>query len=150
MGGHEGGHVAIAGEGKGGEPSDALRPAAVGAYPAQQERDRLRGVHVDDVLTVGLHSDVVAEPTRLFGCVGMAVGVHHQTEVVGRLPVAVGDVDQVGQPKRDDSLAHAVGHGLTEPQVCRIGQGRHQFGDPDSARRGRACHGLQSTVSAGV
>lgn len=64
----------------------------------------------------------------------MAVGVDQHAQVVGRLAVIRVGFDEVRQAQRDHGLAQAVLHRLVESEVGGVRQGRHEFGDPDSAR----------------
>ena len=131
---HENGHLPGRGHREGGQPPGAGQAAAVRADPPPHQGDHPRGAHVEQLVPVALHADVVAEPLRLLGRVGMAVDVHHQAEVIGGLQLPVAGPEQRGQPQRDHRLAHAVGHRLPEAQIRGVGQRRHQLRDPDAAR----------------
>ena len=102
------------------------------ADPPQQERDHPRGAHIEHLEGVALEADVVAEPFRLLGRVGVAVDVDHQPEVIGGLQLTAAGPGQACQPQRDHRLAHAMGHRLPQAQVGRVGQARHQLSDPDA------------------
>ena len=121
---------AAGGDGQGGDPASALEAGAVRGDPAQEERDHLRGVHVEHLEPEGLERDVVPEPARLLGGVRVAVGADHQAEVVRRLPLRRVGSHQVGQPQRDHGLPQAVVHGLAQPQVGGVRQRRDQLRDP--------------------
>ena len=110
-----------------------LRGPTMGSEPADEERDRLGRVHAEHLEAVALESDVVAEPLGLLRGVGVAIRVHHQAQVIGRLPLAVIGTDQFSQSQRDHRLAHAVVHRLPEPEVSGVGQRGDELGDPNPA-----------------
>ena len=123
----------------------ASRPARATADPCEASRRTMNAI-VPAVLmskvshALALERDVVAEPGRLLGRVGVAVHVHQQTEVVGGLPVGRRGAGQVGQAQRDDGLAHAVLHRLAQPEVGGVGQRRDQLRDPYPAARCASGH----------
>ena len=96
---------------------DPLEALAARADVPQQEDDGLWRVHRQRVVAVALEADVIAEPLRLLGRVGMAVHVHHQAEVVGGRPLPLVEPDGIGESERDNGLADAVLHGLPQPQI---------------------------------
>ena len=86
------------------ERRQPLRPRCA-ALPCEarlphEEGDDLRGVHAERLDTVGLEVDVVGEPRRLLGGVGVAVGVHQQPEVERRRAISLGGAGQLGQDGR--------------------------------------------------
>ena len=92
----------------------------------------IRAVLMSSRSNVALHADVVAEPQRLLGRIGVAVDIHHQPEVIGSLQLPAAGPGQAGQTQRDHRLAHAMGHRLPQAQIRGIGQGRRQLRDSDS------------------
>jgi hypothetical protein len=130
---HENGHLPWRGHREGGQPPGAGHAAAVRADPPPHQGDHPRRAHVEQLVPVALHADVVAEPLRLLSRIGVAVDVHHQAEVVGGLQLTVAGPEQAGQPQRDHRLPHAMSHRLPQAQVGGIGQRRHQLRDPDAA-----------------
>jgi len=98
--------------------------------PSDEEGENLRGVPAERLDTLGLETDVIVEPRRLLCRVGVAIGVHQQSEIKRRRPVLITGTGQLGETTGDHRLPQAVVHRLPKTQIGGVGQRPEQLCDP--------------------
>ena len=121
------------------EPTDHREPPDRGASTgdvADHEAHHRQTGHVDQV-AVGPHRHVVAEPLAHLVGVGHATNPREKRHVEDRGPLVVGQALELGHPHRDERLADDVLLRLTQPQIRRERQRRHQLSQPNPVSRAR-------------